>query len=77
MSSQTLVLLERFIPFMVLLYESEAGNLAMEMLSLVSARLEFSKKVERYPVLGLKPCERIMVLCVLGSLFASESTISD
>ena len=45
------------------------------MLSLVSSYLQCSTKVARSPVSGLKPCEIIMVLCILDAFFASKSTI--
>ena len=62
---------------MVSLSQSEVGNLAMEMFSVVSARSQCSTKVARSPVAGLRTYETIMELCVLDDLFASESTISD
>ena len=59
------------------LSESEEGNLDKEILLVVSDRSQCSTKIERSPVSGLKHCDIIMALYVLGDLFASESTISD
>ena len=62
---------------LVLLFSSEAADLATEMLSVVSARLQCSTKVTRYPVSILKPWEISMALWLLGALLAKESTSSD
>ena len=70
-----LSLLGTLLFFVVLLSSSEAGNLDIAMLSVFSVRSQCSTKVARSPFSGLKPCEIIMALCVLGALFASKSTV--
>ena len=50
-----LSLLGTIFVLMVSMSLSEAENLAMAMLSVVSARSQFSREVARYPVPGLKP----------------------
>ena len=59
------------------LSSSEAENLAIAMLSVVSARSKCSTKVARSSVSGFKPCDINMALWLLGALFARESTFSD
>ena len=56
---------------------SEAENLAMEMLSVVSACSKCFKMVYRSPVYGLKPSEIHMALWLLGILLERKSTSLD
>ena len=59
----------------LLLSLSKAGNLDIAILSVFSVRSQCSTKVARSPFSGLKPCEIIVALCVLGAFFASKSTV--